>query len=384
VHVPFCATRCTYCDFSTGSIARGAMERYLTGITREFARRAPEARGTAFRSVFFGGGTPSALASRQFLQVWNTLRAHVTLAPGAEVTIEANPESVRPVLLDTWRSAGVNRISIGAQSFVPAELESLGRIHDRERIGAAVALARAAGFERVSLDLMFGFPGHARARWIETVDAALALGAEHLSAYAFIPEPGTSLGNAVLRGDVPVADDAEQAELVDVLDARAGAHGLASYETSNWSRPGAEARHNLGYWLRRPYLSFGPGAHGHWNSERYANHYALERWARSLEAGHLPESSRERETADSIGSEILMLGLRLTTGVRLADYAAREAHAFRARYARALDEAAACGRIEATSEGWRVPRAHRLVADDVIAWIEARAERGLTAGRTAA
>jgi oxygen-independent coproporphyrinogen-3 oxidase len=360
------------------------MERFLAGIERELALRAPAAAGVRFRSVFLGGGTPSALSSRQFRRLWSALRAHVELDASAEITIEANPESVRPSLLATWRSAGVNRLSIGAQSFVPEELAALGRIHDRERIGAAVQLARAAGFERLSIDLMFGFPGHTPERWQHSIDAALALDTGHLSAYAFIPEPGTPLGNRVLRGEAAMASDTEQAEFYAALDERATAQGLATYEVSNWSRPDQESRHNLGYWLRRPYLSFGPGAHGHWGGERYGNHYAIERWARALEAGERPEAAREPDTESEAAAEVLMLGLRLTSGLRLADYAPGVAAQFHARYAPALAEAVALGRLEPVPGGWRVRREHRLLADDVIAWIAARGTRGLTAGRSAA
>ena len=375
VHVPFCATRCTYCDFSSGRLSAAAVERYLAGIEREAALRAPKVAGLSFSSVFFGGGTPSALSARHFERVWRALRASFAIAPDAEITLEANPESVRPALLEAWRAAGVNRLSMGAQSFVPAELEGLGRIHAATRPAEAVASARAHGFRRLSLDLMFGFPGHTEATWRHTLERALEIGPEHLSAYCFIPEAGTPLGNAALADDTILPGPDLQADLYARLTERLGAAGYGCYETSNFCGAGAEARHNLVYWLRRPYLGLGPSAHGLVNGVRYGNHYALERWAAELERGRWPDAETEPERAESAASECVMLALRLATGLRLADYPRPRARAIRRRYAAAFDRAAATGRVVATRGALRIAARHRFVADDVIAWIEARAER---------
>ena len=375
VHVPFCATRCSYCDFSSGSLSAAAVERYLGGMEREVALRAPAVAKLEFSSVFFGGGTPSALSARHFGRLWRALSAAFTIAPGAEVTLEANPESVRPALLEAWREAGVNRLSMGAQSFVPAELERLGRLHAAERPAAAVAAARAHGFHRLSLDLMFGFPGHTEATWRHTLERALEIGTEHLSAYCFIPESGTPLGNAALAGTAPLPGPEEQADLYALLTDRLAAAGLGCYETSNFCRPGAEARHNLVYWLRRPYLGLGPSAHGLVNGVRYGNHYALERWAAELEHGRLPQSETEPECPQSAASECVMLALRLSTGLKFADYPRPLARAIECRYAGAFEHAVATGRLASAPGSLRIAAAHRFVGGDVIAWIEARAER---------
>ncbi len=376
VHVPFCATRCTYCDFSSGSLSAAALERYLEGMEREAAMRAPAAAALVFSSVFFGGGTPSALSARHFLRLWRALRAGFAIAPGAEITLEANPESVRPALLEAWREAGVNRLSMGAQSFVPAELEGLGRIHAAGRPAEAIEVARAHGFRRLSLDLMFGFPGHRIATWRHTLERALEIGTEHLSAYCFIPEPGTPLGNAALAGTAELPGAEEQADLYALLTERLAAGGLGCYETSNFCRAGAEARHNLVYWLRRPYVGLGPSAHGFLNGVRYGNHYALERWAAALEGGHAPESETEPERLVTAASECVMLALRLATGLRLADYPRTLARAITRRYGAAFDHALKTGRLGARGGRLAIAAAHRFVADDVIAWVEARAERG--------
>src|SRR6185436_3554538 len=320
VHVPFCATRCTYCDFASGKLSLQTVERWKHAILHEAEMRAPVATGRAFTSVFFGGGSPSAVPPDTAVQVMAALRRAFAIAPDAEITLEANPESVDDRRLEAWRTMGVNRLSFGAQSFEPGELEALGRVHDVEAPARAIARARRHGFQRLSLDLMFGFPGHNEAAWRRTVETALDLGVEHLSAYAFIPEGGTPLGNAVLRDEAhEMADDAE-ADLYAVLEASAARAGFGPYETSNFCRPGAEARHNLTYWLRRPYLALGPSAHGMIAGERYANHYHLERWASALERDERPETSREAETADAIAQEILLLGLRLARGIEARDH----------------------------------------------------------------
>jgi len=372
VHVPFCAVRCSYCDFSSGSLSAAAVDRWMSALEREAVRRAPAAAGTLFTSVFFGGGTPSAIPSHRFERVWRTLADHFAIAPDAEITLEANPESVKPTLLEAWARAGVNRLSMGAQSFDPAELQALGRIHGPERPAEAFALARAHGFRRLSLDLMFGFPSHDSTTWARTLDRALALDPEHLSAYAFIPEAGTPLGDAVIGGGARLPDDDRQADLYETLVARLGAAGLAPYETSNFARPGGECRHNLVYWLRRDYVGLGPSAHGLWRGMRYGNAYALDRWAAALESDRACDVA-EPETVDSRADEFVMLGLLLASGLDLGDLEPVARAELDARYGAAFAAGLAAGRLEATAGGVRIPPALRFVADDVIAWTMARA-----------
>lgn len=381
VHVPFCATRCTYCDFATQTVSRPALERWLDGIEREIVRRASDARAIQWTSVFFGGGTPSVLASRHFRRVWDALTSAFRLATDAEVTLEANPESVRDPLLETWRACGVNRLSMGVQTFDPAELRGLGRIHDERRPAEAFARARAHGFERLSLDLMFGFPGHDQATWERTLDAALALEPEHVSAYCFIPERGTPLGNAVLDGRVPLPAPEAQADQYACLHERLEAAGYAPYETSNFARPGGEARHNLVYWLRRPYVGLGPSAHGLLDGRRWGNARDIAPWAGLLDAGAAPETESEPPDARAAALEVVMLGLRLCSGLRPGDYPPALWAEVERRHGAALEAAVRTGRLLADGRGWRIPRALRFVADDVIAWIAAASESGAGAAR---
>jgi oxygen-independent coproporphyrinogen-3 oxidase len=374
VHVPFCAARCAYCDFSSGAISGADAERWLAALEREVDQRAPSAAGLVFSSVFLGGGTPSTLAPEQVGRLFRALRGGFAVAPDAEITLEANPESVEARRLAAWREAGVNRLSVGAQSFHADELARLGRIHPAGRPAEVFALARSHGFRRLSLDLMFGFPGQTLERWGATLERALELEPEHVSAYALSPEPGTRLGDAVLAGTAPVSQDEEQAEAYGLFLERAARAGLESYETSNVCRPGAEARHNLVYWLRRPYVGLGPSAHGLVGGARYGNLRDFERWAVALESGGSPEAEREVESAAAAAREVLLLGLRLTTGVRRGDYEPELWEVVARRYGAALAEAAATGRLCSTADGFAIPRALRYLADDALAWIEARAE----------
>jgi oxygen-independent coproporphyrinogen-3 oxidase len=375
VHVPFCTTRCTYCDFATGTLSRPALERYLDAIESDIRARAPGVAGLEFTSVFFGGGTPSALASRHFQRVWDVLRASFRIADDAEVTLEANPESVRDTLLETWRACGVNRLSMGVQTFDPGELRTLGRIHDSNRPGEAFAQAKAHGFERLSLDLMFGFPGHQAGTWERTLQRALELEPEHVSAYCFIPERGTPLGNAVLDGNVALPAPEVQAEQYDRLHEVLNAAGYAAYETSNFARPGGEARGNLVYWLRRPYLGLGPSAHGLVEGRRYGNVRDLAPWASGLATGAVAESETEPHDPASAALEIVMLGLRLCSGLWREDYPADAWADVLRRHGTALDAAVRTGRLIVDLRGYRIPRSLRFVADDVIAWIAAESER---------
>lgn len=375
LHVPFCAVRCGYCHFSSGPLSSARVERYLAAIAREAALRAPLARGVRFTSAFIGGGTPSALSARAFGRLWSVVRDHFAFAPDAEITLEANPETVKPALLDAWRTAGVNRLSMGAQSFDEAELRRLGRVHGPGRPGDAFVLARGAGFERLSLDLMYGFPGHTAATWERTLDAALALEPGHLSAYCYIPEEDTPMGRETLADPSLLPSPEEQAARYEELGARMGAAGFRHYETSNFARPGEEVRHHLVYWLRRDYLALGPSAHGLWDGVRYANAYGLEAWAGALERAEDP-SQREPATAASAADEIVMLALRLEDGLQPDDHGADAWAQVRARHGLALAAAVAGGRLEAHGDGWRVAPRHRFVADDIIAWVLARARDG--------
>lgn len=317
VHVPFCRSRCGYCDFNTytaGELGGFRLGAYLDAVGREVLLAARVCQPRALSSVFLGGGTPSLLPGPDLARVLSELRDAFGLAPGAEVTMEANPEDVTADRLAEWLDAGVNRLSLGMQSADPAALRVLQRAHTPGAAVAAARAARAAGFGHVSLDLIYGIPGQSHHSWRETLLSALAAGPDHISAYALGVEDGTALARQVRRGEVPAPDADAAAEQYDLADEVLSAHGLSWYEISNWARPGGQCAHNLGYWQADNWWGFGPGAHSHvdgvrwWNVKRPANYQAM------LAAGHSPAAAREVLTDEDRRLEHVMLTVRLSEG----------------------------------------------------------------------
>ena len=329
VHVPFCAVRCGYCDFNTytaldlGSAAgvRGASRTTYAGAAIEelrLARRVLGAGAGPVRTVFFGGGTPTLLSPADLGSVLGAVDAELGLAPGAEVTTEANPDSVGAADLVALREAGFTRISFGVQSAVPHVLGVLERTHDPARVPEVVAWARAAGFEQVSLDLIYGTPGESLADWAASLDAALALAPDHVSAYSLIVEDGTALARRVRHGDLAPPDEDELADKYALADERLGRAGLAWYEVSNWSRDdAARCRHNLLYWTGADWWGVGPGAHSHVGGVRWWNVRHPTAYAERLAAGLSPALAREVLGAEARRVERGMLELRLRDGLAL-------------------------------------------------------------------
>jgi len=314
VHVPFCERRCHYCSFNTAPRDDEEVARYLRAVDRELGLLAtlPWAGRTAVATIFLGGGTPSLLAPEALAALLERIRAGFSMAPDAEVTVECNPESVSRARLERYRAAGVNRVSLGVQSLDDALLARLGRLHDARRAGAAFAAAREAGFDNVSIDLMYGLPGQDVAAWRRTVDGALAWGPDHVSAYALTLDGGSAWAPGTVP-DLPAEEAVVQQYWL--LARAAAARGLEHYEISNYARPGRRARHNEIYWRAEEYLAAGPGGSGFIGGVRYGNARPLARYCASLEAGTLPIDSAERLTARQVLGERLMLGLRTSDGV---------------------------------------------------------------------
>ncbi|MDQ3991001.1 MAG: radical SAM family heme chaperone HemW [Actinomycetota bacterium] len=315
VHVPFCLTRCGYCDFNTYEGLSHLADPFVEALLREADLVSPSWADVPFVSVFIGGGTPTTLPSAVLGHVLARLRARFDLADHAEVTCEANPDTVDEASLAALREAGVTRLSLGVQSFDPAVLRALERIHPAESARRAVAEARAAGFDDLNLDLIYGAHGESPASWRRTLDEAVALRPEHLSCYALTVEQGTPLGRSVALGAVPAPDPDVQAGMFDVACEILAAAGYLHYEVSNWARPGRECRHNLGYWQGRPYLGLGPGAHSHRGRDRWWNVRPPQRYIGAVAGGELPVGGRERLDEGELRLERLMLGLRLPAGV---------------------------------------------------------------------
>jgi oxygen-independent coproporphyrinogen-3 oxidase len=328
VHVPFCAVRCGYCDFNTYTSAElggGADLAAYAGtatVELDLAAKVLDAAGLPARpaaTVFLGGGTPTLLPAADLAALLGGVRDRFGLAPGAEVTTEANPDSVTPQALEQLAAAGFTRVSFGMQSAVPHVLAALDRTHDPARVPQAVAWARAAGLA-VSLDLIYGSPGESAADWRASLEAALACEPDHVSAYALVVEEGTRLAARVRRGELPAPDDDVLADDYDVADDVLSAAGLDWYEVSNWARTPSDAcRHNLGYWRGDDWWGIGPGAHSHVGGVRWWNVRHPRAYAARLADGVSPAQAREVLTPDERYEERVLLAVRLAEGLPLAD-----------------------------------------------------------------
>jgi putative oxygen-independent coproporphyrinogen III oxidase len=328
VHVPFCLTRCGYCDFNAYAGLDHLSGRYVRGLAREAELAAPEWRGGRFVSMFFGGGTPTTVPPEELVNLIDHFRASFEHDAGAEVTVEANPDTVDRDSLAKLRAGGVNRLSMGAQSFDPAVLAALERIHQPESVVRAFGDARDAGFDDVSLDLIFGAHGETLDSWRRTLAKTLALAPEHVSAYALTIEAATPLGRAVASGATPPPDPDLQADMFDLGCRVLGEAGYEHYEVSNWALPGHECRHNLGYWERRPYLGLGAGAHSARDGRRWWNVRPPQQYLERVEEGVLPIGGDERLDDEQVRLESMFLGLRTRAGVPWAEVDATRAMPF--------------------------------------------------------
>ena len=325
VHVPFCTTRCGYCDFNTytaaelGSGAAAVSVRsYPDLVIAEirFARRVLGAADLPVSTVFFGGGTPTLLSPAALGGILQAIDAEFGLVPGAEVTTEANPESVDEASLNDLRAQGLTRISFGMQSAVPAVLAVLDRVHQPGRPARCAAWARAAGFEHVSLDLIYGTPGESDADWRRSLDAAVAAGPDHVSAYALTVEAGTRLAARVRRGELAAPDDDVLADRYLAADEALTTAGYRWYEISNWAAPGPGARcaHNMLYWTGGDWWGIGPGAHSHVGGTRWWNVRHPAAYGAKIAAGNSPGQAREILSGAERQLERVMLLLRLAEG----------------------------------------------------------------------
>ena len=399
LHVPYCLRRCGYCDFNTHSnLSLGpGVEGYAAALLREVGLYAPDSSGVeavcrdgghkggagheggaghvgaggavsqdgrALTSVFFGGGTPTVLPATDLVRVLRGLSETFGLAPDAEVTTEANPDTVTPQYLEALAAGGFTRVSFGMQSAIPAVLATLDRTHQQQHLVAGVRAARAQGLE-VSVDLIYGTPGESLADWRASLDAALELGVDHVSCYALVIEPGTALGRALAQGEIAPVDPDDQADKYELADETLSAAGMEWYEISNWARPGHVCRHNLAYWQNQDWYGFGPGAHSHLGSTRFWNLRHPAKWAESLQAGHRPIDGQEIVTGDSARLEKLLLNLRLRQGLDLGEYA-RDFGVDAAALLSEAHELAAEGLLDGNGGRAVLTRRGRLLADTVI------------------
>jgi oxygen-independent coproporphyrinogen-3 oxidase len=315
VHIPFCERKCLYCDFYSVADTRRA-EEFVGALAREIYLRGDHGDHATIETVFFGGGTPSLLAPRQLGAILSRLQATFDVLPDAEVTLEANPGTVDLEKLRAFRSLGINRLSIGIQSFHDHELKALGRIHDRTEALRCVELARAAGFGNLGIDLIYSIPGQTLAEWEDNLRTAVKCEPQHIAAYSLIVEEGTALARMVRAGEVrPNSTDLEAGMYERAMELLA-AHGYDHYEVSNYALPGFRCRHNGRYWSHEDYLGFGPSAHSFWKAtggqggRRWWNVADLSTYLDRLRDGGLPVESEERLGPTEMRSERIFLGLR--------------------------------------------------------------------------
>ncbi len=315
VHIPFCQRKCAYCDFySIETVA--LMDGFLDALVREIALTAPRGRGMTFGTLFFGGGTPSLLSVAQLGRVMSALHGAFAIRPDAEITLETNPGTVSLGTLRGYRSLGVNRLSIGIQSFDEDELRFLGRIHDAAQAEKCVGLAREAGFSNLSIDLIYSLPGQTPAQWEATLVRALELRPDHVSAYSLIVEDDTPLARMVAAKLVSPSPLETEALLYEQTMGVMERAGYEHYEVSNYARPGYRSVHNCAYWSHEPYIGLGPSAHSFWTErdgkepQRWSNVRALGKYCGMLRGGEIPVASRESVSRAQLYNERIFLGLR--------------------------------------------------------------------------
>ena len=355
IHVPFCATRCGYCDFNTytPTEVETSHETYLRALETELELADTQPADT----VFIGGGTPSLLGAQGLSRIMDMVRRHVGLVPNAEVTTESNPESTNPEYFTGLLEAGFTRVSLGMQSASASVLRVLDRVHTPGRAVAAAKEARAAGFDHVNLDMIYGTPTETDDDVRTTLDAILSAGVDHVSAYSLIVEDGTAMARKVRRGELPAPSEDAYADRYEIIAGTLEQAGYGWYEVSNWAKPGGECRHNLLYWRDGQWWGAGPGAHSHIANTRFFNVKRPERYAEMLAAGQLPIAGREELSELERHEEAIMLGLRLKEGIP------REWIGQRAQGV--VDKHAREGLLE-VGERVAVTDAGRLLADGII------------------
>ncbi len=361
VHLPFCPYICPYCDFAKWAWDDARAARYLAALHAEIAQAVPVEAAT----LFFGGGTPTTYDAAAIGALIAAVRARTQLPDDAEITVEANPDPSLWARLGALRAVGVNRLSIGVQSFEGAELRVLGRRHAPADVTRAVAAARGAGFENVSLDLIFGVPGQTEAAWERSLDHALALKPEHLSCYGLTIEAGTPYAIWYAREPAAFADDTLEARLYAIAIARLAAAGFEQYEISNWARPGFRCRHNAGYWRNDPYLGLGVGSASYLGGTRSVHTRELDTYIDAALAGVPIPGEAERLEGAAQSGEAIMLALRTAEGVDTTAFRERYGIDVLETYGSVVDVLVAGGMLVAGSDSLHLTERGRFVANDV-------------------
>jgi oxygen-independent coproporphyrinogen III oxidase len=369
IHIPFCATRCHYCNFATGGYEADLAERY-TAAVREEIERADVSVHPAMRrvdTIYFGGGTPTTLTVGQISSLIDACRNAFDVAPDSEITAEANPGSISQNYLEELRLAGVNRLSFGAQSFDEGELRMIGRTHSAEDARAAIRTARAAGFANLSLDLIAGLPEQKMETWRRNLEEVFALSPDHVSVYMLELYKDAPLLHRINRGELRAIDDELTVEMYFALMDEAERRGFEHYEISNWARPGFESRHNLKYWIGAPYWAFGVSAAGYDGQARWSNTRNIHEYLAKIESGQTPLAERVELDDDDRQSENLFLRLRLKDGVDLNEHFRRFGVDALERYHDEIERLREAGLIELGENRLKISRAGTVLANEVFA-----------------
>ncbi|HYE64858.1 MAG TPA: radical SAM family heme chaperone HemW [Pyrinomonadaceae bacterium] len=368
IHIPFCRSRCSYCDFATGIYDGALAERYVRALALEIASsHTPEATGKV-DTIYFGGGTPSLLSPAQVAHLLDTVLARFRLANDVEVTMEMNPGTVTPETLREFRRLGTNRASFGAQTFNDLELRRLGRMHTAQDVRQTITFLRDAGFDNVSFDLIAGLPAQTLEAWSYNLDEALELHPEHLSFYLLEVHQGTPLADQIRRGAQPPPDDDLAALMYRLMLERACAAGYQHYEISNLCLPGRESRHNTKYWTGAPVYGFGCSAHSYNGSRaRWSNERDAARYTELIEAGRTPIVETVALDEREAQAEAIFLGLRLMRGVNLQQHRARFGTDLRAEYMDDLARLSDAGLIELNDDLIKLTRSGALLSNEVFA-----------------
>jgi oxygen-independent coproporphyrinogen-3 oxidase len=391
VHVPFCTAKCHYCDFNSYAGLDRLFPSYVGAVCREIAElpqrlpsdvgRTPALPELSARTINFGGGTPSLLDPEAVGRILAVIRSRMEVSPTTEISLEANPGTVAEARLAALRAQGVNRLSFGVQSFDRDLLQEMGRIHSADQAVHARRAARAAGFDNVNLDFIYGLPRQTLSIWRETVERALELRPEHLSLYSLTVEPGTLFFRRYERDDLPLPDEDLVADMYELASELLEGAGYEQYEISNWClAPRYRCEHNLGYWRNLEYLGVGPGAHSWFGGSRYVDLLSPVQWTRAIEAGQSPVCSAERVPLQVELGETMMLGLRLMDGVDFDDISQRFGVDARFLFASTIRETMELGLVEWQGRRLRLTPRARLLGNEVFGrFLEAAEQSTLSA-----
>ncbi|MGE5749539.1 MAG: radical SAM family heme chaperone HemW [Gemmatimonas sp.] len=347
-HVPFCARRCSYCDFSIAVRSDVPVAEYLNALRAELSIRLRDVERPRLDTLYFGGGTPSRLGAKGLSDAISLVREYADLALGAEVTIEANPDDVTATEANTWLQTGINRVSLGIQSFDDSVLEWMHRVHDSARAVESFRMLRSAGFENISVDLIFALPESLGRSWERDLASAIDLNPEHISLYGLTIEPSTPLARWRDRNVFVPADEDRYAEEFLIADRMTAAAGFEHYEVSNFAKPGKQSRHNAAYWTGAPYIGVGPSAHSYDGLARSWNVAAYAAWVRRLADNRTPTENEEQLTGSNRAAERVYLGLRTRSGLAVSDSDRAAAERWREEGWASLENEV----VRLTPEGW--------------------------------